>query len=111
MSITYYLARPDNRTLFDMEGAFWLSQLMPTSEKERVDFRVLYLALNEWHADDAKHLVAPLMSRIQSFAGSRPVYFVSENSRWIEGDDYRTDTWPRIVDTLSGCESWSKWRP
>jgi hypothetical protein len=87
MGTTYYLARPDNHTLFDMDRAFGLELLMPTSETERVDFRVLYLALHEWYGGDD---VTPLMRDIQEFAQGRPVYFISEHHKQLDVD---VDDW------------------
>lgn len=86
MGTDYYFARPDNRTTFHMGKAYGLRSLIGCDDNERVDFRVLYLGLAEWHkGEDQDHIVA-LMAAISLFAESQPIYFVSEHHEWLDED-------------------------
>jgi hypothetical protein len=103
MGLEFYLARPDNHTLFHMGTAYYLNEIIGgSSDTTPVDFRVLYLGLSEWYDGDQPEMVAAIMAAIQEFAQSQPIYFISEHYPWLDTDedDYYDGDKLRVVGSI-----------
>lgn len=113
MGTCYYLARPDNRTLFDMDKAYGLRELIGCDSSTPVDLDLFELALGDWFGEwpavdeqTALTKAADVASWARKFADGHPVFFVSEHHAWIDSDDYRDDGWLRIVaDRFDGFDT------
>jgi hypothetical protein len=113
MGTTYYLARPDNRTLFDMDKAYGLSKLIDCGTTHAVDLGALEAALlnwfSEWPSEDenhAKEVARRVAVWVADFAEGQHVYFISEHHEWIDGDQFRDNGWLRVVsDRFDGPET------
>lgn len=106
MGTSYYFARPDNRTLFDMEKAYGLREILRVTSREPVVQDDLLAALLLWYEGESAE-AERVHDRIVEFAQGQPIYFVSEHDEAIDGDAYRDGGWLRIYDTRFGDEPWT----
>jgi hypothetical protein len=85
MGTCYYFWRPDNETLFDMDKASGLRDLL---SKEPVKLDDLETAIGLWYADwpsRGMNADAPdLANAIKEFADGHPIFFVSEHDAVID---------------------------
>jgi hypothetical protein len=99
MGTTFYFARPDNKTLFDMDKAFGLWELLRTDRAQQPtnldDFEA---ALSLWLKDNEPYARA-VSAAVRKFADGNPVHFISEHHPWFD-DMYDNDgrMWPVVGD-------------
>jgi len=95
---TFYLARPDNKTLFDMDKAYGLWDLIGADRSQPVNLDDFEAALLLWLDEDESYARA-VAKAIRMFADGQSVYFISEHSPWFD-DMYDRDgrVWPVVGD-------------
>jgi YHS domain-containing protein len=98
MGTTYYFARPDNKTLFCMDKAYGLADLLGIHATLSQGAKDVEVALRMWfEPEDVAHADA-IAAAVKAFADGQPIYFISEHHEWIDGDDYRDQRgWLREV--------------
>jgi hypothetical protein len=112
MGTTYYFARPDNRTLFDMGKAYG-GKAYGLTLNAPVDVESLARTLFAWfcespaqNVDEARDVTERVTAWVRQFADGQPFYLVSEHHEWIDSDDYRDGGWLRVVaDRFDGFET------
>lgn len=94
MGTCYYLCRPDNKTVFDMDKAYGFWDLLGREHRplSQADFDA---AMSLWITDNPEY-VARVCAWVEQWADGHPFYFVSEHHEWIDGDEYRTNSWLRV---------------
>lgn len=99
MGDTWYIARPDNGTLFDFDREFsfdiatgrWVafSDYLTTGRRDPIVLGEIYPALVRWFGEDDRDHAQAVAEAVSAFAEGMPVYFISEHDEQLEGDKYR----------------------
>jgi hypothetical protein len=90
MGTCYYFFRPDNETLFDMDKAYGLSELLGT-DSDQVKLEDVETAILLWFGDwperadgEVEQQAKALAAAILEFADGQPIFFISEHAAQID---------------------------
>jgi hypothetical protein len=94
VGICYYFARPDNKTLFDMDKSYGLGEILCPSDyylegTEPVSLGDIETAIILWYGDRFEEVRGTgeeqaLTSAILAFADGHPIYYINEHHHWFD---------------------------